>query len=112
MRLSPRDPELGRWFFYLGLGELYGGRVHEAIDPLRKSIQLNPDYQGAQLFLAIALALEGHDAEAAAARDTALRLDPTFTIAGFRAKPRGNNVTYLAQRERIYTGMRKAGIPE
>jgi hypothetical protein len=64
------------------------------------------------LFLASALAPEGHDAEAAAARDTGLRLDPTFTIAGFRAKPRGNNATYLAKRERIYTGMRKAGVPE
>jgi TolB-like protein len=112
MRLSPRDPELGRWFFYLGLSKLYGGRVHEAIDPLRKSVQLNPDYQVAQFFLASALALEGHDAEAAAVRDTGLRLDPTFTITGFRAKPRSDNATYLAQRERIYTGMRKAGVPE
>jgi tetratricopeptide (TPR) repeat protein len=112
MRLSPRDPELGRWFFYLGMSELYGGRVREAIDPLRKSVQLNPDYNLVHLFLASALALEGYDVEAAASAHTGLLLEPTFTIAGFRAKPRSNNATYLAQRERIYAGLRKAGVPE
>jgi tetratricopeptide (TPR) repeat protein len=112
MRLSPRDPELGRWYFFLGAASLYGGQVAEAIDHLRKSVQLNPDYNLAHLFLAAALALEGQDAEAAVARDAGLRLNPAFTIAGYRANPRSHNAIHLAQRERIYLGMRKAGIPE
>jgi tetratricopeptide (TPR) repeat protein len=112
MRLSPRDPELGRWYLYLGAAGLYGGRLAEAIDPLRKSVQLEPDYNVAHFFLAAALALEGHDADAAVARDAGLRLDPTFTVSKYRAVTRSANATFLAQRERIYEGMRKAGIPE
>jgi tetratricopeptide (TPR) repeat protein len=112
MRLSPRDPELGRWHFYLGAAGLYGGRLAEAIDQLQKSVQLDPDYNLAHLFLASALALEGHHADAAVARDAGLGLDPTFTVARYRANPRSNNATHLAQRERIYMGMQKAGVPE
>jgi tetratricopeptide (TPR) repeat protein len=112
MRLSPRDPELGRWYYNLGAADLYSGRVAEAIDQLRKSVQLSPDHNIPHLFLAAALALEGHDTEAAVERDAGLRLDPSFTVTRFRANPRSNNATHLAQRERIYMGMRKAGIPE
>jgi hypothetical protein len=52
MRLSPYDAESGRWHFYLGAAGLYGGQVADAIDQLRKSVQLNPDYNVAHLFLA------------------------------------------------------------
>jgi tetratricopeptide (TPR) repeat protein len=112
MRLSPRDPGLGRWYLYLGAAGLYGGRLAEAIDQLQKSVQLEPDHYVVQFLLAAALALEGHDADAAVARDAALRVDPTFTVSKFRALARSTNATYLAQRERIYEGMRKAGVPE
>jgi hypothetical protein len=30
----------------------------------------------------------------------------------FRAGASSNNPTYLAQRERLYDGMRKAGVPQ
>ena len=50
--------------------------------------------------------------EARAADKAGLSLDPTFTISRFRAGPASDNPTYLAQRERIYEGMRKAGVPE
>jgi hypothetical protein len=39
-------------------------------------------------------------------------MNPTFTISRFRAGVGSDNATYLAQRERVYDGMRKAGIPE
>ena len=35
-----------------------------------------------------------------------------FTIHRYRSGAPGDNVIYLAQRERIYDGMRKAGVPE
>ena len=41
-----------------------------------------------------------------------LALDPTFTIRRFREGAATDNPTYLAQRERVYDGMRKAGLPE
>ena len=41
-----------------------------------------------------------------------LALDPTLTIRRFRAGAASDNPTYLAGRERMYDGMRKAGAPE
>jgi hypothetical protein len=44
-------------------------------------------------------------------RDAAY-LHPTFTIAQYRAGASSDNPIYLAGREHIYEGMRKAGVPE
>jgi hypothetical protein len=41
-----------------------------------------------------------------------LALNPNFTICRFRAGAPSDNPTFLAQRKRIYDGMRKAGVPE
>jgi len=111
IRLSPRDPELYRWYQVLGAADLFRGRFDQAIDALQKSVQLNPNYSLAHFFLASGLALTGRDTEAAAACGAGLRLDPTFTIARFRALAPSDNATYLAQRERALEGMRKAGVP-
>jgi len=50
--------------------------------------------------------------EARSATQAGLTLDPSFTIRRFRAGAASDNPTYLTQRERIYEGMRKAGLPE
>jgi hypothetical protein len=50
--------------------------------------------------------------EAQAAAKAGLALNPTFTIRRLRASAFSDNQTYLAQRERIYDGLRKAGVPE
>ena len=50
--------------------------------------------------------------EAQAAVQAGLALNPTFTIRRFRAGAFSDNPTFLAQRERVYDGMRKAGVPE
>jgi len=34
------------------------------------------------------------------------------TIAAFKEQRNSNNPSYLATRERIYDGLRKAGLPE
>ena len=111
MRLSPRDPELSRWHFRIGVADFYRGRLDHAIEALQRSVQLNPNYNLAHFYLAAGLALKGRDAEAAVACGAGLRLDPTFTVARFRALTLSDNATFLAQRERVYEGMRKAGVP-
>jgi hypothetical protein len=50
--------------------------------------------------------------EARAATQAGLTLNPTLTISRLRAVVPSDNPTYLAQRERIYDGMLKAGMPE
>jgi hypothetical protein len=41
-----------------------------------------------------------------------LVLDPGFNIARFRASAASDNPTYPVRRERIYEGMREAGVTE
>jgi len=112
VRLSPRDPGLDRWLSLIGIADLFLGRHASALARLRKSVEMNPNVALTQFFLAAASALSGHTAEAWAARDAGLRLDPHFTVARFRNEPRSNNATFLAQRERIYEGLSLAGVPE
>ena len=45
-------------------------------------------------------------------REQGLDLNPSFTIARYRSSAFSDNPVYLAGRERMYEGMRLAGIPE
>ena len=112
IRLSPRDPGLDRWYALLGIADLFLGRLGSALDRLRKSSEINPNVAVAQFFLAAAAGLSGRTDEASAAREAGLRLDPNFTVARFRNEKRSQNPTFLAQRERIYEGLRLAGVPD
>ena len=70
------------------------------------------NFAGGHFFLASALALIGQLGEARAAVQAGLVLDPTLTIRRFRAGVASDNPIYLAGREHMYDGMRKAGAPE
>ena len=78
----------------------------------RRGIDANRNFAGGHFFLASALALLGRLDEARAAVQAGLALDPTFTVRRYRSGPSTDNPTYLAGRERMYEGMRKAGVPE
>ena len=84
----------------------------EAIAWLRRSNEANRNYPIAHFHLAAALAQVGELGEARAAMKAGLALHPKFTISSFRANLRSDNPTFLAGRERIYEGMRLAGVPE
>jgi hypothetical protein len=64
------------------------------------------------LYLAAARAHLGRFEEALAEVKAGLALDPNFTLRRFRAGPASDNPKFLALRERLYDGMRKAGVPE
>jgi len=72
----------------------------------------NRNYPLAHFWLAAALAHLGRLDDARAASQAGLATNPTFTIARNRAGATSDNPTYLAQRERLLDGMRKAGVPE
>jgi tetratricopeptide (TPR) repeat protein len=112
LRLSPRDTAAYTWMLCAGGANLYRGRDEEAAAWLRRSVEANPNYPLAHFFLAATCAHLGQMSEARAATNAGLALDPTFTIQRFRAGASSNNPTYLAQREHVYEGMRKAGVPE
>ena len=65
MRLDPTDRRHSIWYCFGGFAELLLGHTDTAIALLRKSLDRNPSYGGAQLFLMTALSLTGRDSEAA-----------------------------------------------
>ena len=112
LRLSPRDTAAYSWLTTAGLAKLCLGRDEEAAVWLLRSIDANRNFPNAHFFLAAAQAHLGWMSEARAAAKAGLALNPTFTIRRFRVNAASDNPTYLARRERIYDGMRKAGVPE
>ena len=98
--------------YIAGAAKLYLGRDEEAVAWFRRSVDANRNSTVAHFLLAAALAQLGRMSEARAATKAGLAIDATFTIERFRAGASSDNPTYLAQRERVYDGMRKAGVPE
>ena len=112
LRLSPRDTSAYRWFMFVGLAKLFLGADVEAVAWLRRSIEANRNYPLPHFYLAAALALLGSLDEARAAAQAGLVLNPTFTLRRYRSTASSDHPAYLAGRERIYEGMRMAGVPE
>ena len=111
LRLSPRDTFAYLWCVTAGTAKLFLGRDAEAVGWLRRSIDANRTFPLAYFFLAAALAHQGKTDQAQAAARAGVALAPAFTVRGFRDGPLSDNPIYLAQRERVYEGMRKAGVP-
>jgi TolB-like protein/Tfp pilus assembly protein PilF len=112
LRLSPRDVMAHHWMSSIGTAKLHLAKVDEAVVWFRRAIEANRNYAFTHFSLAAALAQLRRIDEARAATQAGLVLEPGFTIGRLRAGARSNNPTYLAGRERIYEGMRRAGIPE
>jgi tetratricopeptide (TPR) repeat protein len=112
LRLSPRDTSRYLWFGWTGNAKTQLGADEEALAWYRRSLDANRNLAAGHFFLASALALLGQFDEAQSAVRAGLALDPTLTIRRFRAGAASDNPTYLAGRERMYDGMRKAGAPE
>lgn len=111
IRLSPKDPLLGAWLARDGLAKLHLGQDQEAIEPLRRAAAVNPLFDFPHLYLACAFARLGRDVEARASLAEFLRLRPGYTLARYRSLT-STDPTFLAQRARIYEGLRRAGLPE
>jgi TolB-like protein/class 3 adenylate cyclase/tetratricopeptide (TPR) repeat protein len=112
LRLSPRDMNAYRWLSYVGFAKLQLMADAEAVSWFRRSTEANRNYSFPHFGLAAALALLSLLDQARAAAKAGLAVDPSFTIRRFRDGALNDNPTYLAKRERVYEGMRIAGVPE
>jgi TolB-like protein len=110
-RLSPRDIFAFRWLHYVGIAKQILGDDAGAAAWLRRSLDANRNYTLAHFQLAASLALLGSQAEARAAVQAGLALDPAFTLRRTRGRM-SDDPTYRAGSKRIYEGMRIAGVPE
>jgi len=100
------------WCIVAGTAKLYLGQDHEAIPWLQRSMDSNRSYPLPRFYLAVAFAHQGKHADARREIEAGLALDPTFTLHRFRESAYSDHPVYLAQRERLYEGLRKAGLPE
>jgi tetratricopeptide (TPR) repeat protein len=113
IRLSPRDPFLFRGYYGIGLVQFLLGDDVRAIEMLRKAIGLSPNYSLAHLCIAAAYGMQRRADEASAALANYLRTGPSArTISELQLLRPSGDPSYLAQRERLYEGLRKAGMPE
>jgi TolB-like protein/Flp pilus assembly protein TadD len=112
IRLSPRDTLLDVWTHCIAFAKFALGAEAEAVVWYRRVIEINRHIPLSHFLLAAALARLGQFDEAKAAVLVGLTLDPRFTIRRYRAGEWDDNPNYLAQRQRLIDGMRKAGVPE
>ena len=83
MRLEATDRLHSTWFFFSGFAELLLGRTEAAIALLRKSLERNPSYGCALLFLMAALSLTGRRGEAASMAESFRRQYPESPAQAF-----------------------------
>jgi TolB-like protein/predicted Zn-dependent protease len=112
LRLSPRDTLVYVWSLFIGQAKLWQRADAEAIVWLRRSLEANQNYPVGHFYLAAVLAHVGELDEARAAALAGLALNPSFSIRRYRTNIPSNNPVYLAGRERVYEGLRMAGVPE
>jgi len=111
-RLSPRDPLTFHWLFLTGWAKAHLEQDKEAITWLNRSIEANRNFPSPHFYLAASLVHLGRIEEAREAAKLGMALFPAFTIVRHRAARRSDDATYLAQCERFYDGLRKAGVPQ
>jgi tetratricopeptide (TPR) repeat protein len=83
MHFDRTDRRHSIYFFFGGFAELLLGRTDEAIVLLQKSLERNPTYGSAQLFLMAALSLTGRHKEAALMTQSFRRQYPESPASAF-----------------------------
>ncbi len=104
IRLSPRDPEMGRWRWIKGAAFNYMGRYQDAIREDQAALDSGYSAWPVYSHLAVAYAFMGRQSEAEAAIAQARKRNPELTIKWLRAR--------IEEPELFYEGLRKAGLPE
>ena len=104
------------WYGGKALANFGLKRYDQTIEQLRQVIAINPnDIPWAHTTLVAALALTGQDAEAREALQRYLALPsigPLKTIAAWKAHLESQQWVPREMGERVYDGLRKAGMPE
>ncbi len=103
-RMSPRDPDVGRWYWTIGQAELGLGHYEAAVAQFHRAIEVGRRDFVSYVNLASANALAGHDAEAKAALAEAKRLNPKLTVKWW--------IDHGPSMPILFEGIRKAGLEE
>lgn len=111
LRISPRDTLAYWWFTWVGLSKIAHDAGAAALW-FRRSIEANRNAPVVHFLLASALALSGSLDEAKSVAQEGLVIIPNYTIRDSHASAGSINPSFLRERERLYEGLRLAGVPE
>ncbi|MGH1569849.1 adenylate/guanylate cyclase domain-containing protein [Methylobacterium sp. P31] len=111
IRLSPKDPLLNVWYYFVCHSYTHQRRWEEAIPWCNKSVAAGP-YWLSYVDLAAGYAWMGKSSEAQAAVSEVLKLMPGYTVQKWAHEGWSDNKTFLAEYEYITKGLRMAGMPE
>jgi Flp pilus assembly protein TadD len=97
-----------------GIAKNHLGLWEQAVAWFRRAIEANRNFAHPHFVLGGALAHLGRLDEARSAVKAGLALNPAFSMSRARANwtAMSDDPRYLAQNERFYEGLRKAGVPE
>jgi adenylate cyclase len=112
LRLSPRDPGVPYWQFYMCHLYVYLAQWEQAIPWCNKAAAGAPQFFITYLLLASANAWAGHDKEAKEAAAQLQKVYPGFSVQGWLGIHWSDDPTFNAQYQRTVEGLRKAGVPE
>ncbi len=114
LRLSPHDPNVGHWMASMGIAHLHLERYPEAVAWLTRAhdVATSSPTLLHRAYLVSALALAARTDDARAALNVLLGIRPDATVTSFKRISRSTNSEFLRQRERLYDGLRRAGLPE
>jgi DNA-binding SARP family transcriptional activator/TolB-like protein len=112
MRLDQTDRRQSIWCFFGGFSELLLGRTEQAIGLLNKSLERNPTYGSAQLFLTAALSSIGRRGEAGEKAAAFRARYPNYRANAFEQLwlSRSNSPTYRAQIHPLYEKICSLGM--
>jgi adenylate cyclase len=109
MRLSPHDPYMFHFFTAMAIVHFAAERYEDAADWARRALQRRPDFPATYRYLAASYAHLGRLEEARTALEEMFRLNPEFSLATDRVVLSTAEPAFV---ERLFDGLRKAGLKE
>jgi tetratricopeptide (TPR) repeat protein len=110
IRLSPRDPRIGLWYFRIGLAHFLQSRIAEAIPWLEKGRAMFPTFPLAYSFLGAAYALNGEVERGAAGLSGKVWVSTIadMKVTGYWGPPKIRELFWTV----YFAGLRKLGVPD
>jgi adenylate cyclase len=109
MRLSPHDPYMFHFFTAMAIVHFSAERYEDAADWARRALQRRPDFPATCRYLAASYAHLGRLEEARTVLEEMFRLNPEFSLATDKVVLSTAEPAFV---ERLFDGLRKAGLKE
>jgi TolB-like protein/predicted ATPase/DNA-binding winged helix-turn-helix (wHTH) protein/class 3 adenylate cyclase/Tfp pilus assembly protein PilF len=115
--IAPSDPDRWTWLQGLGRALMQLDRDAEAVDALSQALDSNPGHLRGKAWLAAAEALAGNNASARRHLAEYMAAEPEMTVERFAGERSSVSLdivspVYRREIERIFDGLRRAGMPD